>query len=134
MTSPPTVSAARLSGCANFASVRPGPESGTVAVPDWGLTLRTAAPWREGVSAVGIRAGRVRPAREGDVNVFRCLTVRAVEDVSSIQAELRPEGADPAAPPLWMELAKESWASLPDRTQLLAAVRPEDLMLLEGGI
>lgn len=46
-------------------------------------------------------------------------------------AALRPEAASPGAPPLWMELAKDAWAALPDRERLWAAVRPEDLMLLK---
>ena len=62
---------------------------------------------------------------------FPCQILRTVEDVSQILAALRPEGAAPGAPPLWMELPKAAWAALPDRERLWAAVRPEDLMLLK---
>ena len=128
MANPGTAAAARLSGCENCVPVRPGP--GLAEVPDWGLTLRTAAPWREGVSFLGIRAGCVRPAEPGAVNAFPCRVVRVTEDVFTVQAALRPEGGLPTAPLLWMELPKDAWAALPDRERLLAAVRPEDLMLL----
>lgn len=127
MANPVTVSAARLSGCQNYASLRPGSAAGLVEVPEWGLTLRTAAPWREGVAALGLRADRVHLAEAGEANSFPCRTLRMVEDVDVLFAVLRPEGAVPGAPPLWMELPKGS--ALPDR--FLAAVRPEDLMLLE---
>ena len=129
MANPGTVAAARLSGCKNFAPVRPGPAPGRGAVPAWGLVLR--APWREGAAALGLRADRVRPEEAGAVNAFPCQVVRVTEDVSSVFAALRPEAASPGAPPLWMELAKDAWAALPDRERLWAAVRPEDLMLLK---
>jgi len=131
MSNPGTVSAARLSGCKNLIPLAPGPEPCLVDVPGWGLTLRTAAPWREGVTTLGIRAGRIHPAEPGEVNAFPCQVARAAEDVSSMLVLLRPEGAEPAAPPLRMELNKDVWTSLPDHTEVLAAVRPEDLMLLE---
>ena len=129
MANPGTVAAARLSGCKNFAPVRPGPAPGLVEVPAWGLVLR--APWREGAAALGLRADRVRPEEAGAVNAFPCQVVRVTEDVSSVFAALRPEAASPGAPPLWMELPKNAWAALPDRERLWAAVRPEDLMLLK---
>lgn len=129
MANPGTAGAARLSGCKNCVPARPGPGPGLVEVPDWGLTLQLSAPWREGVTALGVRAEQVHPAESGEVNAFPCQVLRAVEDLSSIALALRPEGASPEAPPLWMELPKG--AALPDGGRLLAAVRPEDLMLLK---
>lgn len=130
ITNPGTVSAARLSGCQNDVPVRPGPAPGLVDIPDWGITLRTGAPWREGITALGVRAGSVHPAEAGEANAFPCQVVRATEDVSAMQVILHPEQAE-AASFLRMELSKEVWAALPDQTRFLAAVRPEDLMLLE---
>ncbi len=130
MTNPGTVSAARLSGCQNYVSIRPGPAPGLVEVPDWGLTLRAAAPWREGVTTLGLRADRVRPEEAEEANAFPCQVVRVVEDGTSLLAALCPEAAPPGAPLLWMELPKDVWAALPDHARLLVAVRPEDLMLL----
>ena len=131
MTNPGTVSAARLSGCKNFAALRPGPAPGLIEAPEWGLTLEVSAPWREGVTTLGLRARHLHPAEAGEANAFPCRVLRVTEDASAIFAALRPEAAPPGAPPLWMELPKDAWAALPDQTRLLAAVRPEDLMLLE---
>ena len=129
MANPGTVTAARLSGCKNFVPVRPGPAPGLVEVPAWGLLLQCAAPWREGVTTLGLRAGYVRPA--GTVNAFPCRVLQVTEDAAAVFAALRPEGAAPGAPLLWMELGKDAWAALPGRDRLIAAVRPENLMLLE---
>lgn len=131
MANPGTVSAARLSGCKNFAALRPGPAPGLVEVPEWGLTLQVSAPWREGVTTLGLRAHHLHPAEAGEANAFPCQVVRVTEDTSAVLAALRPDAAPPGAPLLWMELPKEAWAALPDQNRLLAAVRPEDLMLLE---
>ena len=131
MANPGTVSAARLSGCKNFAALRPGPAPELVEVPEWGLTLQVSAPWQEGITTLGLRAHHLHPAEAGEANAFPCQVVRVTEDASAVLAALRPEAAPPGAPPLWMELPKEDWAALPDRERLLAAVRPEDLMLLE---
>ncbi len=128
LENPGTVSAARLSGCKNFAAVRPGPEPGRITVPEWGLTLNAAAPWRAGVSVLGVHAARVHPAEPGEANAFPCEVVRVTEDVTVMALTLRPEGA---AGLLRMELDKKTWASLPDQNRLPAAIRPEDLMLLE---
>lgn len=131
MANPGTVSAARLSGCKNFAAIHPGPAPGLVEVPEWGLTLQVSVPWREGVTTLGLRAHHLHPAEAGEANAFPCQVVRVTEDTSAVLAALRSDAAPPGAPPLWMELPKENWAALPDRERLLAAVRPEDLMLLQ---
>ena len=131
MTNPVTVSAARISGCKNYVPVRSGEAPGWVSVPDWGLALRAAAPWRAGVATLGICAGSVRPAGEETVNVFFCRVVRVTEDVSAALVTLRPENAAPGAPLLHMELRKELWTALPEGARIPVSVRPEDLLLLE---
>ena len=131
MAAPRTVSAARLSGCGNYVPVRPGPRPGTVEVPAWKLTLEAAAPWREGVTVLGIRENRVHPAEDGTVNTFLCRTVRVAEDVSAMLIDLRPEGAAADAPLLRMELDKKTWESLSDQKNVCVTVRPENLLLLE---
>ena len=127
MADPGTVSAARISGCEVFVPVRPGAEEGTVFVPAWALTL-PAAPWREGVTTLGVRAEGVRPAADG----FPCRVVRATEDVSVMRIALRPEGAAAESPLLQMALGKAEWAALPDRQQVRVAIRPADMLLLKG--
>lgn len=127
MRNPGTAAAARLSGCKNLVPVRPGGMPGTVEVPDWGLTLRCAAPWRAEAAALGLRG--VRPAEEGEIdNVFLCQVLRVTEDLDSLQAALRPQGAAPGSPPLWMELSK---GTPPPAGLLRVRVSPADLLLLE---
>lgn len=126
MRNPGTAAAARLSGCKNLVPVRPGGMPGTVEVPDWGLTLRCAAPWRAEAASLGLRG--VRPAEEGETdNVFLCQVLRVTEDLDSLQAALRPQGAAPGSPPLWMELPKGT----PPAGLLRVRVSPADLLLLE---
>lgn len=127
MADPGTVSAARISGCEVFVPVQPGAEAGTVFVPAWALTL-PAAPWREGVTTLGVRAEGVRPAADG----FPCRVVRATEDVSVMRIALRPEGAAAESPLLQMALGKAEWAALPDRQRVRVAIRPADMLLLKG--
>ena len=128
MADPGTVSAARISGCEVFVPVCPGPETGTVSIPAWGLVL--PALWREGSSVLGVRADGVRPSEEG----FPCRIMRLTEDVSSMRVSLRPEGAAESAPLLRMDLSKAQWEALPDREWVRVAVQPEDLLLLKGEI
>ncbi len=127
MANPLTVSAARLSGCRNLLPVRPGPREGWVEVPGWDLALRAAVPWREGVTTLGIRASALHPAAPGEENAFPCRAVRAVEDADALRVLLRPRRGE--GPPL--EMALPGRVAPPEGEVFFAAVRPEDLMLLE---
>ncbi len=131
MADPVTVSAARLSGCKNYVGVRQGAQPGTVWVPEWGLSLRTAVPWREDAAVLGVRANHVRPALPGGVNAFPCQVVRVTEDVFAMLVMLRPEGALPSAPLLRMELGKDLWAAQKDQKTVTVSIGPEHLMLLQ---
>ncbi len=132
LADPLTVGAARLFGCKNFAPVRPGPASGLVEVPAWGLALRAAAPWRETVTTLGIPSASLHPAKAGEENAFPCEAVRVTEDVAAMIVLLRPLAAAAEAPLLRMELDKSLWAAVPDQKRLTVAVRPEEILLLEG--
>ena len=126
--SPGTEAAARLSGCKNYADARP--REAAVFLPDWGLTLSCGRPVPEGVCRIGIRAHHVRPAAPGGENCFACTVERVVEDVFSTIVLLRPEGAAPEAPLLRMELDKEAWQAVPDKSHLTVSVPPEAILLL----
>lgn len=130
MADPGTVGAARISGCKNFVPFTPGPETGSVSVPVWGITLRAAGARRDGASVLGVRDNCVRPAAEGDLNAFPCRVLRAAEDVSSMAVVLLPEGAEKGSPPLRMELDKDAWAALAGRDQLWVSIAPENVLLL----
>lgn len=123
---PETVGAARLAGVRNLLPVQPGPAPETVFLPDWGLVLHTAVPWREDSRTLGIR--RVCLAEEQDENAFFCRALEAVEDLNGMLVPLLPETGSP--PPIWMELPKEVWRALPEKRRLHVRVRPEDLLLL----
>ena len=126
--SPGTEAAARLSGCKNYADARPAGDS--VSLPDWGLTLSCGRPVPEGIWQIGIRANHFRPAAPGGENCFACTVERVVEDVFSTIVLLRPEGAAPEAPLLRMELDKEAWQAVPDKSHLTVSVPPEAILLL----
>ena len=121
--------AARLSGCRNCVKAERGETAGFVRLPEWGVTLRCAAPWRDGVTALGIREERVRPARPDEENTVECALTRLVEDVSAATALLRPLTAGPGAPLLRMAVEKD--AALKPGERITVALSAEDLLLLE---
>ena len=129
MADPRTVGAARLSGCRNCMKAEKGEAAGGVRLPEGGVTLRCAAPWREGVTALGIREEQVRPAEPGEENAVECALVRLVEDVSMTTALLRPLDAGPGAPLLRMAMEKGTVLTVGETLQVV--LPPEDLMLLE---
>ena len=63
---------------------------------------------------------------------FPCTVERVVEDVFSTIVLLRPEGAAPEAPLLRMELDKDAWQAVPDKSRLTVSVPPEAILLLES--
>lgn len=128
---PGTAEAARISGCRNLVRACPGPEPGMVRVPEWGVTLRTAGAWGEDLSLLGIRAERVRPAEEGAENAFPCRVRRVVEDVSTVEAALVPEGALEDAAALWMEASQLEWAGRAGGERIWVSLPPEDILLLK---
>jgi len=127
---PGTAGAARISGCRNIVRACPGTEPGLVRVPQWGVTLRAAGVWREGASLLGIRAERVRPAEEGEENAFPCRVQQIVDDVSSVEAVLVPEGAEEGAEALRMEAGRSEWAALSGRERIWISLPPEDILFL----
>ena len=130
---PGTQSAARLSGCKNYAAAAPAGDC--VTIPHWGLTLHCGVPVPGDVTEVGIRSHHVHPAAEDGENCFSCRVDRVIDDVFGTIVLLRPEGSREGAPLLRMELPKEAWAALPDHTRLTVSVAPEDILLLkQGGI
>lgn len=129
MADPRTVGAARLSGCRNCMKAEKDEAAGCVSLPEWGVTLRCAAPWRENVTALGIREEQVRPAETGEENTVECALVRLVEDVSMTTALLRPLDAGPGAPLLRMAMEKGTVLTVGETLRVV--LPPEDLMLLE---
>ena len=126
---PVTEAAARLSGCKNYADVSPSGSS--VSLSEWGVTLDCGRPVPPEIRRIGLRARRIFPASEHTPNAIPCTVLRVIEDVFTTIIILRPENAVVGAPPLRMEISKDIWQSVPDKSKLTVAVRPEDVLLLK---
>ncbi|MBQ3654270.1 MAG: ATP-binding cassette domain-containing protein [Synergistaceae bacterium] len=104
-TSPPTRTAAILTGCRNISRAERS-ETNEIFASDWGITLRL--PLREGVKFVGVRSRDIRPSSDCEgQNVFRCTVAGVVEDTASFTVTLRPEGTCGS---LCMDIPKDQWA------------------------
>jgi len=69
---PPTVAAARLTGCKNFSAVNFLSDNELEAV-DWGVKLKTSSALTKETRQIGIRAHYIRLANENDqTNAFKC--------------------------------------------------------------
>jgi molybdate transport system ATP-binding protein len=126
---PGTTSAARLSGCKNYAAARP--EGTQVRLPEWGVTLSCGCTVPPDTGTVGIRSHHVRIAAENGENTFPCTVERVIDDVFGVIVLLRPGGAAPDAPLLRMELSKQDWAAQENPSHLLAVIAPQDVLLLK---
>ncbi|MPN08329.1 hypothetical protein SDC9_155611 [bioreactor metagenome] len=127
--SPGTESAARLSGCKNFTAAVPG--TGTVLLPEWGVSLSCDRAVPPEASVAGIRSHHVRFAAEGAKNAFSCSVEKVIDDVFETIVLLRPLGAAQDAPLLRMELDKAAWAAHDGEKTVTVSVRPEDILLLQ---
>lgn len=125
---PATEAAARLSGCKNY--VDAVPNGNEVIVPEWGLTLHCAEQVPADIRRIGIRAHHVSLAGGSSQNTFTCSVLRVIQDVFTTIILLRPDGAAPDSPPLRMELNREIWRGVPDKTHLEVSIEPRDILLL----
>ena len=126
---PETESAARLSGCKNYAAAIP---AGTdVRLPDWNLTLHCNRPVPTETRVAGIRSHHLRPSDGTEENQIPCAVVRVVDDVFGMILLLRPEQAAPDAPLLRMELSREVWQPWASRRQITVSVSPQNILLLK---
>ena len=126
---PVTEAAARLSGCKNYTDAVP--RDGAVFLPEWNLTLRCDKPFPEDFRRIGIRAHHVVISDTESQNTFSCSVLRVIQDVFTTIVLLRPDGSSPDAPPLRMELSRNDWYSVPDKTHVTVSVQPRDILLLK---
>ena len=126
---PVTEAAARLSGCKNYADAVPF--GNAVFLPEWGVTLHCDKPVPADLRRVGIRAHHVSIACENGQNAFSCAVLRVIQDVFTTIVLLRPDSAAPDAPPLRMELPRDAWQAVPDKTHLTVSIQSRDLLLLK---
>ena len=121
---PGTIAAAAVTGCKNIAkAVKAGEYE--VDVPEWGVRLRTAAPVRVNLCAVGIRAHYFNP---------RCMQNRCQVELGEIMEEpfeltvpFRYENQKSDSPELWWRLSKDC---KPAAAKLELGVAPENVLLL----
>lgn len=130
MTRPSTVTAARLAGYRTFAAAVPGPAEGWVSVPDWGVTLRCAAPWREGAATVTVAGSSLRLAEEGEENAIPCKVLGLTEDVDRLYVKLRPRHGGEGSPILELEADKNLAPAIAEREIITVAAAPERWLLL----
>ena len=126
---PVTEAAARLSGCKNFADAVICDH--TVSIPQWGLQLYCDKDVPAKVQRIGIRANHVSLSTTGGVNKFPCTVTRVIQDVFTTIVLLQPDGSVSDAPPLRMEVKREVWQSVPDKTRVTVSVLPRDILLLQ---
>ncbi len=117
---------ARLTGCKNVAAARKaGPRA--VLVPDWGVTLQTAAPVGDGAAAVGIRAHALRP--DEPRNRMAVAFVGQVEEPFAWIVQVRTPGQRPGTPALWWRMAK---GEKPPHMPEALGVAPEDVLVFDS--
>ncbi len=121
---PGTVAAASLTGCKNIAAARKTGEK-EVFVPEWNIRLDTAAPVKDNLRAVGLRAHYFHP--ETPANSYPVTVVREMEEPFERVAEFRYAGQAPDSPAVWWRYSKEKRpARYPDRL----GIAPANILLL----
>ncbi len=126
---PITEAAARLSGCKNFMDANF--HNGFASIPQWGITLECEKTVSPEIHRLGIRANHVSLSSAESVNVIHCTVHRVVQDMFTTIVLLLPDGADPCAPLLRMELPRELWYAQPDKTHLTVSIAPRDILPLK---
>ena len=122
---PGSAAAARLTGCKNVADARKI-DGQTVAVPAWGITLRTVRPVPDTLAAVGLRAHDFAP--DCGENRWPVVWAGAMEEPFEQCYLFRFAGQDPAAEPLWWRLPRDRVpAALPEAL----GIDPRAVLLLE---
>ena len=115
---------AALTGCKNIAAaVKTGEYE--VQVPEWGISLKTAKPVKDGLCAVGLRAHYFNP--KGRENVYAVQLSEVMEEPFETAVMFRYENQDAKAPDLWWRLSKERWAG---QMPAQLGIAPQNVLLL----
>jgi molybdate transport system permease protein len=111
---PPSLEAARLTGCKNFSRARAVSDGGVEAL-DWGVRLRVTQPHLE-ARQVAIRANHISFAEApGGENVFPCSLVESTETPFRRTLYLRLHTAADSGGHLQAEILKDRWEELRGR-------------------
>ncbi len=121
---PGSIAAAEVTGCKNIAkAVKTGDYE--VFVPDWNVTLRTAARVGDDLYAVGIRAHYFN--QRCLQNRCRVILGEIMEEPFEMTISFRFDGQREESTSLWWRLAKNN---KPKNNQLELGVAPENILLL----
>lgn len=121
---PQSVQAAVLTGCKNIASAQKTGEY-TVFVPDWGISLQTAMPVREGLQAIGIRA-HAFDSNETN-NCFPVSWIGGMEEPFEWIMQFRFAGQREETAPVWRRFSKNMET---EQRPAHVGVAPHDILLL----
>ncbi len=120
---PETRAGAALTGCKNIVSAQKAGER-RVFVPEWGITLQTAAQVKDGLKAIGIRAHYFGNIEE---NSFHITAEEAIEQPFEWTVRFRYEGQEKNSPSVWWRVAK---TAMPNTLPKRLGVSPDDVLLL----
>lgn len=126
---PNTIGAALLSGCKNIAKIEKL-DKNTVYIPEWDITLNINDEADENTVYAGIRAHYVKIADDEKDNVINMKVERVIEDVFSTVVMLRASSLNKNLSCIRMELDKEKWKQLENKTDINIYISPKDIMLL----
>ncbi|MCX7708998.1 MAG: sulfate/molybdate ABC transporter ATP-binding protein [Clostridia bacterium] len=130
---PPTLSAARLTGCKNIFSAKAVTPK-CIKIEDWGCILHSDEPVSPNVSHVGIRAHHIGLAEDpGEINTFPCQVIDAREGPNTVTAYLKINdlGKSDHGYHLQWEISKEKWSEVALQSQpLLIRIKPENLIFM----
>ena len=125
---PVTVSAARLTGCKNFADFELRDEK--IYIPLWETQLVSAYTPDTRHTCIGIRARKVHFNCEESINTIECEIVRITESTFSMIYMLKPLNSLPNAPLIRVETKKEEYSSLCVKDKVKIYIPPEEVLLL----
>lgn len=127
---PATISAARLTGCKNFAKFTQT-KDGMVYIPEWKTWLKTDNVPEDGQSYIGIRAHFIHPDPLPDDNAINCVITRVTEDTFSVVYMLLPADAEENAEQIRLEIPKPISHEFNVGDRLEIGFAPKDVMVLE---
>jgi molybdate transport system ATP-binding protein len=123
-SNPETVAGAIMTGCKNICAAVKKSEY-EVEVPDWGITLATARPVREGLCAIGIRAHYFDP--DIKLNRFPVRFTDEIEEPFEFSLQFRYENQQDKAQDIWWLFPKEKKSK---KNPAMLGVEPENVLLL----
>ncbi|MGV8980168.1 sulfate/molybdate ABC transporter ATP-binding protein [Clostridium sp.] len=133
--SPPTLCAAKITGCKNISKVRKI-ESNIIEAIDWGCRITFNYDIEDSITDIGIRAHYLEVmADDGDINTFNCWVVFTGETLFRTKVYLKfsePFGDEKDYHILW-DISKEEWNLVKDRPlPLKIRINPERVIEIKS--